>query len=363
MIETQANIEQSIQSDVEVLRSRFSNTQDLYRETCALLFFRYGITPTANKLYQFVRKGSMSAPAEALTRFWDELRSKSRVRLDTPDMPETLNAAAVELIGALWQHAQIAAHESMATLKAEVQTGISEAQRIQHAAEEALDSAKNELTSLQQSLSDANARVLQLERELSSERATKESLLVQIDEIRNRELAQEAAARLARLEFAAELEKLRELLTLSEDRCRTTEQRVMLDLDRERVIAQRLQKELTLLRQQHSQATENHLTTLAAALADLGSSRHLVGLSEGKLHESHATVERLTGQLDSVRNAAAELESKLAILQRDHEQSLDTNANLENEVARRKEELVAMHAQLESSMAVRRKTRRTIPSA
>lgn len=40
-----------------------------------MLFFRYGITPTANKLYQLVRKGSMSAPSEALTRFWSARRA------------------------------------------------------------------------------------------------------------------------------------------------------------------------------------------------------------------------------------------------------------------------------------------------
>ena len=63
--------ESEIQAEVEALRERFSDTKALYREVCALLFFRYGITPTASKLYQHVRKGSMSAPAEALAKFWD----------------------------------------------------------------------------------------------------------------------------------------------------------------------------------------------------------------------------------------------------------------------------------------------------
>ncbi|GAB3552032.1 hypothetical protein GCM10027343_37040 [Noviherbaspirillum agri] len=52
-----------------------------------LLFFRYGITPTTNKLYQLVRKGSMSAPAEALNKFWEDLRDKSRVRIEHRDLP------------------------------------------------------------------------------------------------------------------------------------------------------------------------------------------------------------------------------------------------------------------------------------
>lgn len=51
--------EAKIHADVETLRQSISETQELYREVCTLLFFRYGITPTANKLYQYVRKGSM----------------------------------------------------------------------------------------------------------------------------------------------------------------------------------------------------------------------------------------------------------------------------------------------------------------
>ena len=71
--------EAKIIADIETIKVGELNTQELYREVCTILFFRYGITPTANKLYQYVRKGSMSAPAEALTKFWSDLREKSRV--------------------------------------------------------------------------------------------------------------------------------------------------------------------------------------------------------------------------------------------------------------------------------------------
>ena len=88
---------------VEIERPRvdFPDTQDLYREVCVLLFFRYGVTPTANKLYQLVHKGSMSAPAEALRAFWEDLREKSRVRIEHPDLPDSLRAAAGEMGEAL----------------------------------------------------------------------------------------------------------------------------------------------------------------------------------------------------------------------------------------------------------------------
>jgi hypothetical protein len=81
---------QQLSLDIERLREQFPHTQDLYREVCVLMFFRHGTTPTANKLYQLVRKGSMSAPAEALATFWENLREKSRVRIEHPDLPQAL---------------------------------------------------------------------------------------------------------------------------------------------------------------------------------------------------------------------------------------------------------------------------------
>ena len=84
-----------LEADIEALRERVPDTQELYREVCALMFFRYGETPTANKLYQLVRKGSMSAPAKALRDFWTEVRDKTRVDVGQPDLPaEGATAAA-----------------------------------------------------------------------------------------------------------------------------------------------------------------------------------------------------------------------------------------------------------------------------
>ena len=49
--------ETEILAEVDALKAKFADTRALYREVCVLLFFRHGITPTANKLYQYVRKG------------------------------------------------------------------------------------------------------------------------------------------------------------------------------------------------------------------------------------------------------------------------------------------------------------------
>src|SRR6202048_5503369 len=91
----------ALAAEIERLKAAFPKTRELYREVCALLFFRYGITPTANRLYQLVKRGSMGTPTDVLAEFWRTLREKSRVRLERPDLPPDLQAAAGAAVVAL----------------------------------------------------------------------------------------------------------------------------------------------------------------------------------------------------------------------------------------------------------------------
>lgn len=143
-------------------------TQDLYREVCTILFFRYGITPTANKLYQYVRKGSMSAPAEALAKFWEDLREKSRVRIEHPDLPDTLKSVAGELVATLWTKAQTGAQDGLAAFRAEAQTTVQEAKNAQASAETERAAALLDRDLARKAIQAATDRALQLERELAA---------------------------------------------------------------------------------------------------------------------------------------------------------------------------------------------------
>ncbi|CAJ92933.1 KfrA N-terminal DNA-binding domain-containing protein [Cupriavidus necator] len=118
----------ALQTDLAELRSRFPETRALYREVCGLLFFRYGVTPTANKLYSLVRKGSMGTPAEVLQAFWQELRGRTRVTIDHPDLPEALKDIAAGAVQTIWQAANEAATGELATLRAEARAAASAAE-------------------------------------------------------------------------------------------------------------------------------------------------------------------------------------------------------------------------------------------
>ena len=108
-------------AEIDRLKAEFPKTRELYREVCALLFFRYGQAPTANRLYQLVKRGSMGTPAAVLGEFWAELRDKSRVRIEHPDLPGDLGAAAGELVATLWTRATASAQAELEALRPEVE--------------------------------------------------------------------------------------------------------------------------------------------------------------------------------------------------------------------------------------------------
>lgn len=238
------NIEDEIREEIDALRATTANTQELYREVCALLFFRYGITPTANKLYQLVKKGSMSAPAEALARFWEELREKSRVRIEHPDLPDSLKTATGELVGRLWADAQAEAQESLSVFRHEADARVAEADAARQNAERDQQAAIDELERLHEALDVTTERNLALERSLAAERAKTESLRAQSVLADERLETLETALAEARQAFSIELEKLRDSLRISENRYEASEKRALLEIDRERTTATKAQKEL-----------------------------------------------------------------------------------------------------------------------
>jgi hypothetical protein len=147
----------TLQQEIEALRTQFPETRALYREVCVLLFFRHGITPTANRLYQLVRRGSMNVPSEVLARFWADLREKSRVRLEHPGLPEALRTDAATLLSGLWERAVAQAEEALEAQRLELQRDRRE-----------LEDEVAALRPLRTEVPDLKARLLEVSRELAT---------------------------------------------------------------------------------------------------------------------------------------------------------------------------------------------------
>lgn len=344
-MDTEASIQKKLQAEIEELRDKIPATQDLYREVCVLLFFRYGITPTANKLYQLVHKGSMSAPAEALAKFWTDLREKSRVRLDHPDLPEDLKVAAGDLVGTLWTKAQKLAQESLAILRTEAQAAVDEATTELKRAVTARDAALQELAETTAALSVARARIRELEQSLAGEAATRTALEGQLSSARQAATDQQNAMDATRRDFASELEKLRSALKVTEERYQAAEARALLEIDRERTAAAKLQKDVEAVRASAATAADRHRGETRSLQEEIGNQRQRVGHLEGELRAISAARDQLLADLTQERGSVRDLSTRLSAAVHD------------SEVWQRK--AVDAHRELETLRAARqRKTRK-----
>jgi len=306
-MEPDTNNESLIQSEVEALRDKFPNTQDLYTEVCVLLFFRHGITPSANKLYQLVRKGSMSAPAEALGKFWGNLREKSRIRIENPDIPEDLKIVAGEMVGAIWTKAQGVAHESLNSLRADA---LKSAQQAEARLLDAESEKKIALQSLQEAIitiKNTENRARELEQSLAGEVSTRVAMESQLELAQLSQIEQQKAITDARRDFSSELEKLRQSLKLTEERYMAAESRALLEIDRERTIAVKLQKELEKTRSTASETATRYQAEVHSLQSEIGNQKQRNGNIEGELHSACISNELLVKELSQERGLVRNL--------------------------------------------------------
>ncbi|MCR5882158.1 DNA-binding protein [Rhizobacter sp. J219] len=294
--------ENEILAEVESLKARFSETKSLYREVCALLFFRYGITPTTNKLYQYVRKGTMSTPAEALSKFWDELRRKARVEIDHPDLPEELKATAAEAIAGIWHHAIATARGELEVLRIEARAELDEAKRELQEANAAVEEERARNEELASSMRTANETAQSARTELEAERRAHTGTAARLQEVQA-QLGQ-AREQQQRLQdgFSAELAKVRDAVTQADQRAAAAERRALMEVEQERQarakadkLAEALRGQVAMLEAQERREGLAHAEAVARLQAQVDS------LSSAAQHQG-ATNESLEIQVAQLRD-------------------------------------------------------------
>jgi chromosome segregation ATPase len=303
----EAPLHTDIAQEIEQLRTQFPRTQELYREVCVLLFFRHGITPTANRLYQLVKKGSMSAPAEALTRFWTTLRDKSRVRIEHPDLPAELQSATGELAAALWMRAVDMAQDQLATAQLEAQRSVVDAQARQAQSDAERDQVRQELTGSAAALDAAQTRITELDQALAISVASASTLQDQLHLAKRGEQQLQQALETARHDFASELDKLRADGALAQERLKAAETRALLEIDRERQATARLQKELITATRKAEQGSARHQEEVQKLQAQVGNLRHQLGVLEGNLEALRTANTRYIDEAAQARNQRDQL--------------------------------------------------------
>jgi chromosome segregation ATPase len=205
------------------------------------------------------------------------------VRIEHPDLPADLQAAAGELVATLWTRSTASAQGALDTLRAEV-----EAERA--AAQNTVTSMQGELgrteTALEQrtgALLAAQVRIQELEQGQAAGEATRRALEAEIARLQDESAARDRSLAQARADFSDELGKLRASAALAEERLRAAEKRALLEIERERVASARLQKELDSVTRRTEQGEARHRSELQALQAQLADARHQAGVLEGSL--------------------------------------------------------------------------------
>ncbi|MGO4330387.1 DNA-binding protein [Cupriavidus sp. 2TAF22] len=243
-----AALQATLAADVAALRTQFPETRALYREVCGLLFFRYGITPTANKLYQLVRKGSMGTPTEVLAQFWTDLRDKMRVTIDHPGLPDALKAIAANAVQSIWQAANEAATGELAALRAEARLQASEAEAQRDQARAAVVVAEQETAAVQADCDAAQQARAALQGELEAARQALAAAQARQEEGTRQLAALERQLQELRTQFSTELEHTREQVAVAQERASATERRALREIDQERTLRQKGEQVLADLR-------------------------------------------------------------------------------------------------------------------
>ena len=295
--------ETRLAAEIDRLKAAHPKTRELYREVCALLFFRYGITPTANRLYQLVRRGSMGTPTAVLGEFWTELREKSRVRIEHPDLPADLGAAAGELVATLWMRATASADDTLDALRDEVEAQRAEAQQRVVAARDELGRVETALEQRTAALLAAQVEVRDLEKAQAEGHAQRQALAAELERSRAALAARERELVEVREGFSRDLGKQRDATERAEERFRASEKRALLEVDRERSTAAKLQKELDEATRRADRKEVDHRRASEAVQAQLGDARHQAGVLQGRLDAVQAENSRLQAEIMTLREA------------------------------------------------------------
>lgn len=304
--------ETEILSEVDALRGRFSDTKALYREVCALLFFRHGITPTTNKLYQYVRKGTMSTPAEALAKFWDDLRSKARVEIDHPDLPTEVRTTAANAVAEIWRHATAAARDELAAIRIEMQADQERLRQDQAQAQQAAAQTQLEAQGLRDQLLAAEAAVRQTQAEYETERRAHAGAMARVQELQS-QLEQARAQQHRQQEaFSADLAAAREAVEAADRRAAASDKRALLEIEQERQARGKADKLIEALRVQLGQMEqrERQAELAAAETAARLQSQHAAAVDAQRV--TAGMVEQLRGELEHSRQLLATSREELS---------------------------------------------------
>ncbi|MDZ4340900.1 MAG: RtcB family protein [Candidatus Binatia bacterium] len=168
---------------------------------------------------------------------------------------------------------------------------------------------------------------------LAGEVATRVALEAQLVSASHTVAEQHQAMADTRRDFGSELAKLRDALKITEERHEAAESRALLEIDRERTIAAKLQKELDLIRTSAAEGAARHRAELRTLQDEIGNHKKSLGNLEGELRAVNVSRDHLVIELTQERASVRELATKAAAAIRETEtwqqQATDAQSELQ----------------------------------
>jgi predicted nucleic acid-binding Zn-ribbon protein len=246
----------------------------------------------------------MSAPADALNKFWSELREKSRVRIDRSDIPESIGLATGDFVATLWNEAQKAAQLGFTDLvenaTAEILKSKLDAELARQDATKLkvqLDECNLDLKSTQKRLSETDNLLLVNTNTLAMQEKALKSLRIECDNL-STALSDEKAT------FSRDLNLINASLQKAEDRFRSLENKSLLEVDQARQLIKRLEKEIISLRKITKDDQSSHTKDQIKNQNIIAALNERVGTLNGKLIE-------ISKQLSKTSRKLAQAEKKI----------------------------------------------------
>jgi hypothetical protein len=155
----------AIREELEMLRAQGARRQELSLHACKRLFFDLSIRPSIAAVRDLTQTGSASDIPKDIDSFWERIRAASKIRVGIGAIPKALEEKAGELLGDLFEAAQIQANvalenkrQEMATLLQATTEQTQKAKILHEITEEALHRAEKRIE-------EANLRIQKLEGE------------------------------------------------------------------------------------------------------------------------------------------------------------------------------------------------------
>ncbi|PPD10418.1 DNA-binding protein, partial [Methylophilus sp.] len=235
------------------------------------------------KLYQLVRKGTMSTPAQAVSNFWIELRDKSRVAIEHPGLPENVRDVASNAFSVIWNAALEAANQNLVSIKGEMdqlrsryEKEASEAAILLKKSHENTKQLAEEIRALKNELQEGNKKILVDAEILANQNKT-------LLELKNDKSKLEVDLKNSQKQFSHEVHKMHESLKLSDERYRKLEAKTLIELDRERQRSVKLEVELKQTIKAASKAHSSYSAQTAKSQKLINELRENIGLLKGLL--------------------------------------------------------------------------------